>query len=239
MAAGRLFPSVVQSLVREGKKLAFAIAPNGTGTPTLVSGASQGVKSVSRTAAGAFTVTLQDSYPSLVDGQASVQLAAAPATTAASYTWTDTTDTNSVTFQAGASAPGPLGNNLKVVVATGSALATSVAYSAGVTTVTFTIDTTVTTPALLTTYVNTTAPNGLITISAHSGTTAFTVFLAAAALTGGASTGGLAVQFGAIDVVSAQTVKLQVVSTITGSGADIASAAGNQINVELFLKNSP
>ena len=113
--------------------------------------------------------------------------------TLASYTWTDTTDSDTVTFQAGTSFVGAAGNNLAVVVATGSSLSNSISTSGGITTVTLTIDTTVTTPALLATYVNTTAASTLapyITISAHTGTTAFTVFLSSTPLAGGIGGGG-------------------------------------------------
>lgn len=46
--------------------------PNGTSSPTVVK--MPGVKSVSRTAAGAWTVTLDDSYYEVVSVQASLQL---------------------------------------------------------------------------------------------------------------------------------------------------------------------
>ena len=236
MASSRFFPSRVQSLIREGKFLSCQFAPQGSSAPTLTS--QEGVASVARNSAGNFTITLADQWRALIDAQCSLQLAAPAANVLASYTWTDSTDSDSVTFQAGPGFPGTLGNNLKVVVATGSGLANSISYSGGITTVTITINTGTTTPALLATYVNTTAAStlgGIITISAHTGTTAFTVFLSSTALTGGSSA-ALDVQFGAIDVVTNKTVVIEVFDANTGSGADISANAGNLVNVNLFLK---
>lgn len=108
--------------------------------------------------------------------------------TLATYVWTDSTDSDSVTFQAGAGFPGAAGNNLRIVVATGAALGNSVSVAGSLTTVTITIDTGVTTPALLATYVNVTAAAQLsqyVTVSAHTGTTPFSVFLSSTPLTGG------------------------------------------------------
>ncbi len=236
MASSRFFPSRVQSLARTGKLLAFQVAPNGSGTPTL--GSREGVASVARTGAGAITVTLQDQYRALIDGQCSLQLAAAPAAVSASYTWTDATDTDVTQFIAGPSFPGALGNNLKVIVATGGSLSSSVAYAAGIWTVTLQLNTGTTTPALLKTYVNTTAAatlGGFLTIGTATGTTPYSVFLASTALTGGVAA-ALGVQLGAIDVVTNKTVKLVVYDGAVGTGFDIAANAGNLINVELFLQ---
>lgn len=75
MPSSRFFQSRVQSFYGNLKLLSFQIAPQGTGTPLLVSGASQGVASVSRSGAGALLVTLQDQYVALIEGSADVQLA--------------------------------------------------------------------------------------------------------------------------------------------------------------------
>lgn len=241
--SNQLFPSTVQSLVREGRLLGISIAPQGSGTPLLVSG--QGVASVARNSAGNFTITLQNQFRSLVNVLADVQLASVSQTTA-SYVWTDATDTDSVQFLAGPAFPGTLGNNLKVVVATGAALASTVTYSAGITTVTLTINTGTTTPALLKTYVNTTAVStlgGILSIGTTSGTTPFSVFLASTPLSGGAS-GAPQVLVQSANVtgavasgVTAQTITVQVQDASTGAATDIAAAAGNLINLTVFCKN--
>ena len=150
----------------------------------LISGSPQGAGGVAVSAAAAGPA---DQYELVVQILTQGGLTNASAT-AATFTWTDSTDTDSITFTAGTGFPGALGNNLKVVVATGVALANSIATSGGITTVTLTINTGTTTPALLNTYVNTTAAATLaqyISISAHTGTTPFSVFLASTALTGG------------------------------------------------------
>jgi hypothetical protein len=237
MASSRFFPSRLQSLVKHGKLIAFQIAPNGTGTPTL--GAREGVASVARTAAGAFTVTLQDQYRALVDGQCSLQFGTPPANVSGAYTWTDATDTDSLTFTASAAGNALIlgGATLKVAVLTGVGEAVAVTSAAGVVTVNITLNTGTSTPASVQTLVNTTSPTGLLTITAKSGTAAFSVFLAAQTLAGASAVAGLQAQFGAIDVVTNKTVKVVVLNPNTGTGTDITAATGNYINCELFVQS--
>lgn len=142
----------------------------------------------------------------------------------ATYTWTDATDSDVVQFIGAGAFAGSNGNNLKVAVVTGAALANAITYSAGVTTVTITINTGTTTPALLKTYVNTTAAStlgGFITIGTATGTTPFTVFLSATSLTGGVgnTAGSLTASSNGLDV----TVNLAV----AGSTATQVTAAIN------------
>jgi hypothetical protein len=97
-----------------------------------------------------------------------------------SLVWTDSTDTDTVTFTAVPGAPSV--NAIKVVVATGAALAVRIATASNVTTVTYTINTGTTTPLLLKAF-DAANPNGVVKISATTGTTIFSAFLASTALT--------------------------------------------------------
>lgn len=54
-----------QSLEKEVKDLYIKISIGATGAPTLVSGASYGAASISRTSQGLYALTLQDKYSSL------------------------------------------------------------------------------------------------------------------------------------------------------------------------------
>jgi hypothetical protein len=239
--SNRTFPGALQSLIREGKILGLSFLPQGSSAPIIASG--QGLASVVRNSAGNFTLTLQNQFRALITALAGVQLASGGDTTA-SLTWTDATDSDSVQFLAGTSFPGALGNNLKVAVVTGSGLSNSIATAGGITTVTLTINTGTTTPALLKTYVNTTAAATLapyITIGTTTGTTPFSVFLAATALTGGASGGTLEAVIQSANVTGAgtgpQTVVIQVQDQ-NGVATDIAANAGNLVNLLLFVKSS-
>jgi len=236
MASSRFFPSKLQSLVKYAKAIDFQIAPNGASTPTL--GSREGVASVSRTSAGLFQVTLQDQYRALVAVNGpTLAFSSAPAQTAPGYTWTDATDTDSLTFTATAAGAALVagGATLKVAVLTGVGEAVAVTSVGGVVTVNITLNTGTSTPTTVQTLVNTTSPTGLLTVTAKSGTTAFTVFLAATALTGGA-TDALTAQYGAIDVVTNKTINVQVLNANTGAAADIAQASGNLINCGLIVQ---
>ena len=57
--------------------LRFAWSPNNTSTPTLGEGAASYVTSVARTGVGAFTLTLADKYPAIVNAHATLKTAAA------------------------------------------------------------------------------------------------------------------------------------------------------------------
>jgi hypothetical protein len=124
-AVSRFFPSRVQALNKFTKCIAFAIAPNGTGTPSFVTSSnaagdptfidSAGVSSVTRNSAGVFTVVLTDQFKNLISGLANVQLASASSSyTAAKKVVGSATAVFTVT--AGANSPGVLGNNLSVTV---------------------------------------------------------------------------------------------------------------------------
>ena len=248
----RFAPNRVQSPIKNTVLLPFSFAPAGTGAPTLVAGKGS-VSSVARTSTGLFTATFSPlvstgfnpstakgpgKFKALIEAQVTLQLTSAPALTAATYLWTDATDSDTVTFSAGPAAAGAAGNNVAVVVSVGAALATAVTYAAGLTTVTITTAAT-TTPTQLATYVNTTAPNGLVTISAHTGTTAFSVGLTTQTLTGGASTATLFPQIGAVVIpgasdAAAETMQIRLIDSTTGAVADLAS--GGVINVELLLE---
>jgi hypothetical protein len=240
--SNKLFPSQVHGIIREGKLLGLSFAPQGTGAPLIVSG--NGMASVTRNSAGNFTVKLQNQFRSLVSATAGLQVAASSGDTSASYTWVDSTDTNSTTFTAGTSFPGALGNNLKVAVLTGASLSNSITTVGGITTVNLTINTGTTTPALLQTYVNTTAAATLspyISISAISGTTPYSVFLAATALTGGASSGALQAVITAANVTGAGANTQSVIIQVQDANAvatDISANAGNLVNLMLFVKSA-
>jgi hypothetical protein len=113
--SSRFFPSRVNSLQKFTKCIAFAIAPNGSSAPTLVSGASAGVQSVTRASAGVFDVTLTDQFKSLISGQATVQLASASSSSTSAHK-TVGSSTAVFTVTAGADSPGVLGNNLTITV---------------------------------------------------------------------------------------------------------------------------
>ena len=237
MASSRFFPSRLKSLVKFANTLDFQIAPNGTGVPTL--GSREGVKSVTRTSAGLFLVTLQDQYRALVSAIGpGLAYSSAPANVSPFYLWTDATDSDTVTFTASAAGAALVaaGGTLKVAVLTGAGEAVAVTSAAGVTTVNITLNTATSTPASIQTLVNTTSPTGLLTITAKTGTTAFTAFLSAAALTGGVSA-TLTAQYGAIDVVTNKTVNVQVLDGNTGVATDIAAASGNLINCKLVVQS--
>jgi len=239
----RFFPSRVQTLNKYTKLIAFSFPTNGSSAPVLNATTSGGVASIAHTSTGVYTVTFQNQFKSIVSANATLQLASGSATsTNAAYVWTDSTDTDSTQFLAGPAAPGALGNAVKVVVATGSALATAVSYGSSFTTVTLTIDTTVTTPTLLKTYVNTTAPNGLVTIGTVTGTTAYSAFLSATELTGGAtSNSGAICQLGAAVLapsgggVIGSTLVIRTIDPQSGTAIDIAAATGNNVNCELVV----
>jgi hypothetical protein len=239
--SNKLFPSPVSGLVRDGRLLGISFAPQGTGTPLLVS--TGGAASVVRNSAGNFTLKLQNQFRSLVTAIAGVQLASG-GNTAASYVWTDATDSNVTTFQAGTSFPGTEGNSLKVAILTGGALSNAITTSGGVTTVSITINTGTTTPALLATYVNTTAASTLgdyITVSAHTGTTAYSAFLSATALTGGISGGSLYANLTSANATGAGTNPQEVIIQVqdaNGNATDISANAGNLVNLMLFVKSS-
>jgi hypothetical protein len=202
---------------------AFNVLIDITKTGTLAADSAQYTYSLD---GGITTSSVQTITGATVTLPGGVVLTAQDTNTTASYEWIDSTDTNTVTFAAGTSYLGAAGNNLKVVVATGSALANSIATVGNITTVTLTIDTTVTTPALLATYVNTTAAATLapyISISAHTGTTAFTVFLASTALAGGYGNGGSQAGFVAGEQYSFSTLGPQL------AVQDIVNILGNLI----------
>jgi hypothetical protein len=250
----RFFPSRVQSPVQNVKLIAcsWAVISSGSvsGTTVLSNGQvvpnlPNGVASITRTSTGLWTIVLAEQYKSVVSVVPSVQVAT-PSSTAvtASYTWTDATDTDSVQFLAGPNFAGTLGNNLAIVVNVGVALANTVTYSGGVTTVTLTTAAT-TTPAQLKTYVNTTAAStlgGTMTIGTTSGTTAFSVGLSSQALTGGvAATSALVAQVGAVALTTSSgtagtSVQVRTVAPVSGSVTDLAVATGNNINVNILVK---
>lgn len=72
-----------QALTKEVKALFAQVSIGSTGAPTLSAAASLGVTSVARTAAGAYTITLDDKYMDLLQITVSVQKASgAPASLA-------------------------------------------------------------------------------------------------------------------------------------------------------------
>lgn len=64
--ANRNFSSDMRTMERGLVALDFTIAIGATGAPTLTKTGSTGIASVARTAAGTYTITLEDSYLSLV-----------------------------------------------------------------------------------------------------------------------------------------------------------------------------
>jgi len=64
--ANRSFSADMRTMERGLVALDFTIAIGATGAPTLTKTGSTGIASVARTAAGTYTVTLEDSYLSLV-----------------------------------------------------------------------------------------------------------------------------------------------------------------------------
>lgn len=176
-----------------------------------------------------FTVTAGANSPGAVGENLTVTV---DQSAQASYTWTDSTDdNNSVVFGAGPAALGAAGNSVAIVIATGSALATTVVQGASLTTVTVTIDTTVTTPTLLATYMNSTAPNGLVVVNSHSGTTPFTVFLSTETLTGGVGFGPtLTVTSDGENQVVYLPVTVSTNAALAKTGAQVVTAWNAQIS---------
>lgn len=76
----RLYTQFQYSLEKKVVHLYARITIGATGAPTLVKALSKGIASVARTAAGAYTITLQDKYVELLHIDHALQLAAgAPA----------------------------------------------------------------------------------------------------------------------------------------------------------------
>lgn len=231
MASSRFFPSRIQSLYQESKLLSFGILPNGSGTPTLNHG--QGVKSVSRTGAGAFTVTLQDQYRALIAAQTSLQFASAP--TAVAATLTEGTGNAAILFTAGSAAAGIFGNNITVAALTDTTLATTFTLGTSSLDISVNLATGGSLASAVVTNFNAAIPANWVVASNPGTGGSNLVAFAKTALAGGTG-GNLVVQALAIDVVSAKTVKVIVTDPTTGAGTDIASNAGNIINIELWLK---
>lgn len=236
----RFNPSKVQTPNPNEKLISCTWAAISSGS---VPGASlpNGVQSITHTSTGLYTITLQDIYKGVVSVIPSIQVASPSSTSAlATVTWTDATDSDTIQFIAGPLAPGVQGNALKVAVTVAAANTTSVAYSSGIETVTFTTTATLT-PTAFKTYVNTTAPNGLVTIGTTTGTTDLSINLSPTALTGGvAATASLVAQVGTVTLAPAgplgTQIQVRVVAPVSGSVTDLAVAAGNNINCDIIVK---
>ena len=71
--ANFLFPSIIQSLVNKTRVVSFIIFPQGASTPIFGTAPTRlGAKSVSRTSAGLYVITLSNPYRALIDAQISM-----------------------------------------------------------------------------------------------------------------------------------------------------------------------
>jgi hypothetical protein len=73
-----LFQSTIKGPIRNSRLIAFSIAPQGAGTPKIISGT--GIKSVTRTSAGLYVVNFVHAYRFLIDAQLTAQFSALTAT---------------------------------------------------------------------------------------------------------------------------------------------------------------
>lgn len=68
-----LFHSIIQSLVNKTRVVSFIIFPQGASTPIFGAAPTRlGAKSVSRTSAGLYVITLANTYRALIDAQISL-----------------------------------------------------------------------------------------------------------------------------------------------------------------------
>ena len=238
--SNQVFPSTLQSLVREGRQLGISFAPQGSGTPLLVSG--QGASKVVRNSAGNFTVTLQNQYRSLVNVQSSVQLASAPSAVSASLT--EGSGVSGIVFTAGSAAKGLFGNEITVALVADTTLATTYTLTSTGVAIVVNLATGGNTVNQVIANFNAAIPTNWVVASALSGGTGTVAAFAATALSGGTSGGAEAIVVSANvtgvvqNGVTAQTITVQVIDPATGTPIDIAANAGNLINLSVFAKNS-
>ena len=235
--SNRFSPSVIRSLVNKSKVLAVSFAPQGAGTPKLVSG--NGIKSIVRNSAGSYTLKLQNAYRALIQAQVSIQLAAAPATVQASATLGVT---NTVTLTAGAFFPGSLGNNLNFQINTGAGALSAVLTTdgSGKPLVLVTLASGGSLPSAIATAINA-AINAGVGVATSAGVANITTAVGETSLASGAST-ALDPTIVAANVLTSGTGPLSVTvvltNSVTGAPTDLAAATGTLVNLELFMKDA-
>jgi hypothetical protein len=96
--ANRNFEQQILTIGKRRVKLDFTIVPNGTSTPTIVGDTQKAVQSISRQGVGTYTITLKDSYKTLIAVQFGFQLNAAAATLAVVTGATDVVTAKTIPF---------------------------------------------------------------------------------------------------------------------------------------------
>lgn len=69
----------LRSFIADARVLALSVSFGSSGAPTIVSGTGMGIKSVARSSAGRYVITLQDAYKGLIRMSHSFVSASAPA----------------------------------------------------------------------------------------------------------------------------------------------------------------